>query len=277
MRIALLPILYIITLPSCFLANDSETFEINESGLLYRFHERHYDITPEVGDEIYYSMTVRDGRKALNSKHKSELMPLSPKKNPILQAFQLMGKGDSMTIALFVDSLPKRMIGNFEAGDTMFVDLRIINIRKKNDIELEIIDLQERADKITMNAKEHIANFLKGNLGFEKTKSGLQYVIEDKGKGKSVKDAKRISLHYAVFLKDGKELESTFRKAKPKAFYFDNRTQAVPGFIEGLQLLNAGGKATLIIPFQLAYGDLGRGPIPPKSDMIIYVEVLEAY
>lgn len=278
MRISSLLILCVISLPSCFMLDDSPTFEIAQSGLHYYFHEKIDGIKPQVGDEIHYNMTVRKGAEALNSNFKKEMMPLSPRKNPILQAFKIMGLGDSMTIAVFVDSLPHLISDRFVSGDTMLVDLRITDIRKKQDIEDEINEMLEKADRVTNNVREHIKKFVAGKLACSKTSSGLQYVIEKQGEGKSVKDAKRISLHYAGFLSNGEEFESTFRKGKPKAFYFDeNKTQTVPGFTEGLALLKAGSRATLIIPYELAYGEKGRGPIPAKSDIIIYVELLEVY
>ena len=50
----------------------------------------------------------------------------------------------------------------------------------------------------------------------------------------------------------------------------------IPGFKEGLSLLNIGDKATLFIPYYLAYGETGRGnAIPPKSDLIFEVEIVE--
>ncbi|MFK7950228.1 MAG: FKBP-type peptidyl-prolyl cis-trans isomerase [Saprospiraceae bacterium] len=278
MRISGLLILCVISLPSCFILDNSPSFEITQSGLHYYFHEKNDGAKPQVGDEIHYNMTVRKGIEELNSNHKKEMMPLSPKKNPILQAFKIMGLGDSMTIAVFVDSLPHLMSGRFESGDTMFVDLRITDIRKKQQVEDEINEMLDKADQVTKNVREHIKSFINGNLAYTKTESGLQYVIEKIGKGKTVKNASRASMHYAVFLPNGRELESTFRKGSPKAFYFDKkRTQTVPGFTEGLELLKAGSRAMLIIPYDLAYGEKGRGPIPAKSDIIIYVELLEVY
>lgn len=278
MRISCLLILCVISLPSCFMLDNSPSFEVTQSGLHYYFHENNDGVKPQVGDEIHYNMTVRKGAEELNSNHKKEMMPLSPKKNPILQAFKIMGLGDSMTIAVFVDSLPHLMSGRFESGDTMLVDLRITDIRKKQIVEDEINEMLDKADRVTDNVRDHITNFINGDLACTKTESGLQYVIEQQGEGKAVKDAKRISLHYAGFLPNGEEFESTFRKGQPKAFYFDKkRTQTVPGFTEGLALLKAGSRATLIIPYELAYGEKGRGPIPEKSDIIIYVELLEVY
>jgi len=276
MRQILLPFICLLFLNACS-SESTTSFDVGESGLHYQFHKQLEDIKPQVGDEIHYHITVRKGEKRLSELNKKQVMPLSPNKNPILQAFKLMGLGDSLTLALFVDSLPKRMTEKFDTGDTMLVDLKIFDIKRKSEIDRNIADRNARADRVTKNVREHITNFTNGNLACQKTNSGLQYVIETEGTGKIAAEANRVSLHYAGFLTNGNEFESTFRKGKPKAFYFDDRTQTVPGFTEGLQLLKAGSKATLIIPHNLAYGDKGLGPIPPAADLVIYVEMLEVH
>ncbi len=276
MRQLLIPFICLLCFNAC-ITESSNSFEVAETGLHYHFHKQLDDIKPQVGDEVHYHITVRKGNNLLSEMNKKQFMPLSPNKNPILQAFKLMGLGDSLTMALFVDSLPKRMTQKFDAGDTMLVDLKIFDIKRKSDIDEKLADMNEHADRVNKNVRSHIKNFINGDLVCQKTNSGLQYVIEKQGSGKIAADANRVSLHYAGFLTNGKEFESTFRKGKPKAFYFDDRTQTVPGFTEGLQLLKAGAKATLIIPHNLAYGEKGLGPIPPASDLVIYVEMLEVH
>ena len=49
----------------------------------------------------------------------------------------------------------------------------------------------------------------------------------------------------------------------------------IAGLKEGLQQLQVGDKATLFIPFYLAYGETGNSFIPPKSNLIFEVEILE--
>jgi peptidylprolyl isomerase len=51
----------------------------------------------------------------------------------------------------------------------------------------------------------------------------------------------------------------------------------IPGFKEGLQQLNVGDKATLFIPYHLGYGEAGNRGIPPKTNLIFEVEVLELH
>ena len=51
--------------------------------------------------------------------------------------------------------------------------------------------------------------------------------------------------------------------------------EVIPGWVEGLQKVKPGGKIKLYVPASLAYGDEGRGGIPPRSTLIFEVELLE--
>ncbi len=260
-----------------------ESFEISADGLHYKFHNNNEDeIRPAVGDEITYSIVMRKRDSILFSsydtrEHKKRTMPLSPKKNPILQAFKMMGLHDSITLALFVDSLPKRMTKNFRSGDTMLVDLKILDIRKKETVDKELVELKAKAQRVNKNIKGHIKKYLSGQLDFESTNSGLRYVVEQKGQGKSPKVGEKVDIHFAGFLNNGEEFISSFRKGESVSFPV-GKGYVVKGLDEGLQLLKEGGKATLFVPYKLGYGEKGYAPnIPERAELIIYVEMLKVY
>ena len=72
---------------------------------------------------------------------------------------------------------------------------------------------------------------------------------------------------------DGRVFDSSIARGETITFGLG---QVIRGWTEGLQLMQEGGKATLIIPYQMAYGAAGRPPqIPAKSDLIFDIELIK--
>ena len=110
--------------------------------------------------------------------------------------------------------------------------------------------------------------------GFQKTESGLRYQIVQKGAGAQAKKGKQISVHYKGQLADGTVFDSSYQRKQPIDFTV-GIGQVIKGWDEGLQLLQVGDKARLVIPSQLAYGSQGAGGvIPPNATLIFDVELM---
>ncbi|HLH19129.1 MAG TPA: DinB family protein [Bryobacteraceae bacterium] len=101
----------------------------------------------------------------------------------------------------------------------------------------------------------------------------LRYLDIKTGDGAPAAAGKQFTAHYTGWLTDGKQFDSSVGK-KPLTFV-QGRRQVIPGFDAGFIGMRAGGKRRIFIPWQLAYGEPGRGPIPPKADLIFDVELLE--
>lgn len=127
----------------------------------------------------------------------------------------------------------------------------------------------------------------------QKTSSGLQYTIYEKGSGKKPAVGSTIYVHYSGFFESGELFDSSHediskafgkfnqQKAdaqayKPFPFQYGNKTGLIPGFLEGLEKMNFGDKVLLFIPSHLGYGEAGAGGvIPPNSNLIFELELLE--
>lgn len=132
-----------------------------------------------------------------------------------------------------------------------------------------IAEQREQIDANTKAGAEYADKMLAD--GYQKTETGLIYKINDQGKGAKVTPESRIKIHY-----EGKHINGeTFDKSGAEG-YEAQPTMFVPGFSEGLMLLNQGGSATLVIPAELAYGDNGAGSkIQPGETLVFEISVEE--
>lgn len=111
--------------------------------------------------------------------------------------------------------------------------------------------------------------------GFEETKSGLRYQIIQKGDGQAAVAGKMVSVHYKGQLADGTVFDSSYKRNAPLDFQV-GVGQVIPGWDEGICLLNVGDKARLVIPSDLAYGAAGAGGvIPPNATLVFDVELMD--
>ena len=100
------------------------------------------------------------------------------------------------------------------------------------------------------------------------TASGLQYTIIAEGAAEKVAPQDTVWVNYKGTLLDG----TVFDENQNMEFVAN---RVIRGWTEGLGLLGEGGKATLYIPAELAYGERGNRGIEPNSTLIFDVEVLK--
>ena len=111
--------------------------------------------------------------------------------------------------------------------------------------------------------------------GFDKTASGLRYKIINKGTGAKAEKGKTVSVHYEGSLPNGQVFDSSFKRKQPIDFTL-GIGQVIPGWDEGIALLQVGDKARFVIPSQLGYGSAGAGGvIPPNATLIFDVELMD--
>ncbi|MCM1096171.1 MAG: FKBP-type peptidyl-prolyl cis-trans isomerase [Terasakiella sp.] len=105
------------------------------------------------------------------------------------------------------------------------------------------------------------------------TPSGLQYEVIKQGDGPTPAADDRVVVHYTGRLIDGTVFDSSEERGEPATF---GVTQVIPGWVEALQMMQAGSQWRLYIPSQLAYGPQGAGGmIGPNQTLIFDVTLLE--
>lgn len=102
------------------------------------------------------------------------------------------------------------------------------------------------------------------------TESGLQFEVIKEGEGTQPGAESNVTVHYHGSLIDGKVFDSSYDRGEQISFALN---QVIPGWTEGLQLMNPGAKYRLYIPYELGYGEQGTQGIPPFSTLIFDVEL----
>jgi peptidyl-prolyl cis-trans isomerase A (cyclophilin A) len=136
----------------------------------------------------------------------------------------------------------------------------------------EQIRLEKEAEK---KAKETAAANKKLMEGATITESGLGYIMVKEGSGVQAENGKTVSVHYTGKLIDGTKFDSSLDRNQPIEFVL-GKGRVIKGWDEGISYLKIGGKATFIIPSDLAYGERGAGGvIPPNATLIFDVELVD--
>ncbi|WP_299247924.1 peptidylprolyl isomerase [uncultured Aquimarina sp.] len=125
-----------------------------------------------------------------------------------------------------------------------------------------------------------------------KLESGLEIYFLNKGEGAQPKLGEMVNLNYQGYFTDGRIFDTNIEEIAKETGTWDQRranhpkgyapmqmayspeAQMIPGFREGVQQMKVGDKAVIFIPSHLGYGERGRRPIPPNTDLIFELELL---
>ena len=107
----------------------------------------------------------------------------------------------------------------------------------------------------------------------QQTASGLQYEILQAGTCNKPGPTTMVTVHYEGKLIDGTVFDSSFKRNQPATFGLH---QVIPGWTEGVQLMNEGATFRFYIPYELGYGARGAGgAIPPYATLIFDVQLIK--
>jgi FKBP-type peptidyl-prolyl cis-trans isomerases 1 len=145
-------------------------------------------------------------------------------------------------------------------------------VYKQQISELAQARVKIAAEKEKAKSKEFLENAAK-EKGAQKTDSGLIYMQVKAGTGKQPKSTDIVKVHYTGSLIDGKVFDSSIQRGQPVEFPLN---QVIKCWSEGVSKMKVGGKAKLVCPSTIAYGDEGRPPIIPGGATLVFeVELLD--
>ena len=144
------------------------------------------------------------------------------------------------------------------------VDMKEYGQALNDYLQQRFQNVQARAQEQAVVEKEKGSDYLAqaaAEPGAVKTASGLVYIEQVAGTGAQPQLTDKVKVHYHGMLIDGTVFDSSVERNEP---IIHPLNQFVPGWTEGVAMMKVGGKAKLVIPPELAYGDQPTGQIPPR-------------
>ncbi|MDE6248939.1 MAG: FKBP-type peptidyl-prolyl cis-trans isomerase [Paramuribaculum sp.] len=141
---------------------------------------------------------------------------------------------------------------------------QLIQQKQMEKRQAELAKVPERKEE----GKKYVDDIKSNDPSVVTSESGLSYKVVEQGSGATPQDGDRVRVKYTGKLPDGTVFDSN-----ESAVFGVNGV--IPGFAEGLKMMNPGSKYVLYIPSDLGYGDQGNPTIPGGSTLVFDVEVLE--
>lgn len=271
--------------------NADRDFQTTESGLKYLFHHQGDGEKPELLSILSMNMVYRMNDSILFDSKDTGMpmyLELSEPQYPgdIYEGLALMSIGDSATFVVdasefFLTTVGAPQLPEFVTeGDELFFDVKLNKAMNEEEFYAEQERIMEERIKENEKRAEDEGGLMEQFLqeqGITETPraSGLVYVEREKGDGSGVESGQTVSVHYEGKLIDGTVFDSSYDRGTPLEFVI-GAGQVIPGWDEGIGLMNVGGKATLVIPSYLGYGERGAAPtIPPHSTLVFEVELID--
>jgi len=279
-------------------------FKQGQGGMLYNIVADKSGTNIKDGDFITLSLVAKtEGDSVLANTYTSgrpvpAMVQKSQYKGDIWSALTLLSEGDSATIKLNIDSMAKKGQPKPPGmkGKYIIYQIKIEKVIAKGNLADNIfkgrIDdyFKGVTDELKKAEPGKIQKYVTDNkITATKTASGLYYQITKTGVGPTPAAGDTAVVYYTGKLLTGKVFETNVKEEamKDKATYNPmnpykpirfavGMKQVIPGWDEGLMLMNKGSKITLVIPAALAYGEQGMGPvIAPYSALVFEVELVD--
>lgn len=282
-NLTLFAFILLIAMSSCNTDKPAK-FETTESGIEYKIVETTEDSrVPEFTeilemyadyywqDSLLFSST--DYPEAFKIGYRESTYPGS-----LDEAFGLLKEGDSAIFKIDAFNFYKNAAGGpapefMTEGDKLEFRIRLKKIFTEEEVMAEIAELNKVQEEQEMEMRN--AYLADNKIVVEPTESGLYFVEELKGKGKQPKVGDTVVVHYTGTLLNGQVFDSSVDRDQPFNFAI-GEGRVIPGWDEGIALMKVGGKAQLVIPSHLGYGEMGAGgAIPPFATLVFDVELLE--
>jgi FKBP-type peptidyl-prolyl cis-trans isomerase FkpA len=242
-----------------------------ENGIFYKLHipgengkkagaEDYYEVSMlnKYGGKTFYDSEFENARGTLFMQSSSS------------RYFSVLGEGDSATFLLPGGDLS--LPGMPDSG-MVEMNVKIVRILSSDDF----MKIQNTSDP-DLDEQVLIQRYIsKNKLTAQKDTTGLYFIPEIAGTGAKPEGGKTLKVKYSGMLFNNHIFDSNGPDgAPPFAFIWGQEGQMIPGIVNALSHMKAGGKAKIILPSPLAFGANGSstGIVPPHTPVIYEVELI---
>ncbi len=136
-------------------------------------------------------------------------------------------------------------------------------------------EIEERTAQIEQSEiSQSISRLTNAGYNVDTTDLGVYYIMRKQGTGPFPQKSDTCYLIYTGFFLDGVIFDSSIFHYPDSIWKFNFKEgNLIPGFNDGIQLLNKGAESEIIVPSSLAYGATGYGTIPPYTPLIFSLKM----
>nr|WP_294792290.1 FKBP-type peptidyl-prolyl cis-trans isomerase [uncultured Mucilaginibacter sp.] len=281
-------------------ASAQDGFKRTSKGTIYRIVTQNSGEKIKLDQIITFNMVQKTEKDSVLASTYTVGRPFQARCAPdgdLMDVFPLLADKDSVVIKVPTDSIFK---GNedkrppfFPKGSNLMIYVKIEKVQSLDEAMAERNKALEQERVVAAKLAEQEAGIAAGyiadnKLALKTTASGLKYTITKATVKRKPLPGDTVYVNYLGRTLNGKVFDTSIeaeaikagtkqegRAYEPISFAL-GRGEVIPGWDEGLQLLNEGSKATFIIPSKLAYGERGAGSdISPYSTLRFDVELVK--
>ncbi len=268
-------------------------FKTSDSGLHYKLFVKGGGggLRAKIGDFMMLNMLVKSEHDSVlldtRVRHQAiATLLLTPSfRGGIEEGFGMLGVGDSGVFRVCADSIymktfQKPIPGGIRKGSMLTFYISMEKITPKDEYEALQKQKEEEYLKSIADRKERepeaILKYVEGHkIGVKPTVSGLYFINKMVGNGAKAVQGKLVKVKYIGKFLDGSVFQQSDVEHPFYEFHFMQH-EVIAGLDEAVGMMKEGGKATIVVPSSIGYGDNGQGKIiPPYSPLVFDIELVE--
>lgn len=265
-------------------SNAPKGYQATDNGLYYRLFTNNGGENPQIGDLLELTMSCSVNDTVVILPLTKNIIPMTEPSfwSDFVEGFSMMHKGDSASFIVDIDSSFVNLFGyntlppQFSSTDIMRFEVRLDDFYPESEFRFRMIEnIKKNYPAETEKAASELNAYLEKNgVVAQPTSMGLYYVKTQDGTGEKPSKGSTVKAHYTGYLLDGTVFDTSIERGEPIEFVL-GVGQVIPGWDEGIAMMSKGEKAVLYIPYYLAYGDRDLGVIPPFSNLVFEVELID--